>query len=160
MVGVQVDKWTAPEPAPWLSRFSVYGSHAVHYAWQGCTLRHLDTQLLPAPCSLYARPPPSLFLPVISKCLTNRQGLGYLVSMPNYDRLINSLQKADTDPKTFKMLLARASKDLKLVDRILAERLHVSRPTIARWRNGICAPFEPMREVVYRALIQLAKERT
>lgn len=79
--------------------------------------------------------------------------------MTNHDKLIETLKTAPTDPKTFKQLLAQASQELKLVDRQLAEKLHVSRPTIVRWRMGHCAPWEPMRATVYRMLIELAKEK-
>lgn len=75
------------------------------------------------------------------------------------EKLIQKLEAADTDTKTFHALLAEAAAFLKTTDGNMAQRVYVSRPTFLRWRRGKNAPLPAMRKLVYKELIKIAKEK-
>lgn len=62
-----------------------------------------------------------------------------------------------TDDATFKEMIERCFAHAKLVDKDLSDALGVSRPTVTRWRNGVCAPHTALRKTVYDCLALLVQ---
>jgi hypothetical protein len=74
------------------------------------------------------------------------------------DDYVNELEAANLeDDECFRTLLIRGMVLLSLNDDSAARFFDVSRPTVARWRNGSSKPFPVIREVVKRQLLYLAR---
>lgn len=73
------------------------------------------------------------------------------------ETLLEGLKTAHTDDATFKEMIERCFAHAKLVDKDLSDALGVSRPTVTRWRNGVCAPHTALRKTVYDCLALLVQ---
>lgn len=72
-------------------------------------------------------------------------------------QLIVDLKEADRhDDAVFRSLLARATIELRLLDKDLARELDASRPTVNRWKNGKSSPHPLLRRHIYSRLSKRA----
>src|SRR5208282_1406066 len=79
----------------------------------------------------------------------------YEVELREY---VRSLHQAELrDDAAFHSSLTRGFVLLHLMDKDIARKFGVSRPSVTRWRNGVNAPHPVMRKPVYTFLDQRAQ---
>lgn len=84
----------------------------------------------------------------------------YIEELKREVRLLNLLRyDADFDDDEFASLLTKLLDELGLSDKEAADRLHVSIPTIKRWKAGRNTPYYTLGRLVISWLMDRVKER-
>lgn len=75
-------------------------------------------------------------------------------------KLIDDLRTSDgSNAIVFRNLVVAAARELGDVDRVISEKLRVSRTTVMRWKAGTSIPHPFMRPSVLRKLAELVEQR-